>query len=199
MRTLISHCRADRLRHRPDFSVAWQLDTFHLFTYLISHCKGSNCSNISTRSDRILHYYRRTLLLYGHEQFINTCYCSIFILCYNYDTDKKAACRSVKPNIIFLTDTVISKIYFSLTITKQSALHDVKDSWLVDITQNIVHLQRFWILILCKVFNCLEFYLYLYSQHPTEQFRQINAECFHWHTSQIPHSPPFRLFFKSNS
>lgn len=66
------------------------------------------------------------------------------MLCYYYDTDKTTACQSVKPNIIFLTDTVISTIYFYETIPKHSAMHNInKDSWLVDITQNIVHFQRF--------------------------------------------------------
>lgn len=76
------------------------------------------------------------------------------------------ACQSVKPNIFFfLTDTVFSEIYFSETIPKHSALHNInKDSWLVDVTQNIVHLQTLWILILCKkVFNCLELYMIICS------------------------------------
>lgn len=68
-------------------------------------------------------------------------------------------------SLFFLTDTVISTIYFYETIPKHSSLHNInKDSWLVDITQNIVHFQRFWIWILCKkVFNCLQFYLILCS------------------------------------
>lgn len=51
--------------------------------------------------------------------------------------------RVLNQTSFVLTDTVISEIYFSKTIPKHSALHNInKDSWLVDITQNIVHLQR---------------------------------------------------------
>lgn len=73
--------------------------------------------------------------------------------------------RVLNQTSFFLTDTVISTIYFYETIPKHSALHNInKDSWLVDITQNIVHFQRFWILIPCKkVFNCLQFYLIICS------------------------------------